>query len=48
MNAFYFPTGDNQKDSGLEIEYMLDTGAACSKKATEPFSKLHNSDNRSS
>ena len=30
MNAFYFPTGDNQKDSGLEIEFMLDTGAACS------------------
>ena len=30
MNAFYFPTGDSQKDSGLEIEFMLDTGAACS------------------
>ena len=30
MNAFYFPTGDSQKDSGLEIDFMLDTGAACS------------------
>ena len=30
MNAFYFPTGDSQKDSGLEIEIMLDTVAACS------------------
>ena len=30
MNAFYFPTGNRRKDSGLEIELMLDTGAACS------------------
>ena len=30
MNALYFPTGDSQKDSGLKIESMLDTGAACS------------------
>ena len=30
MNAFYFPTGDSQKDNGLEIELMFDTGAACS------------------
>ena len=30
MNAFYFPTGDSQKDSTLEIEFKLDTGAACS------------------
>ena len=30
MNAVYFPRGDNQKDSRLEIECMLDTGAACS------------------
>ena len=29
MNAFYFPTGDSQKDSGLEIELLLDIGAAC-------------------
>ena len=29
-NPFYFPTGDSQKDSGLEIDFMLDTGAACS------------------
>ena len=29
-NAFYFPTGVSQKDSRLEIEFMLDTGAACS------------------
>ena len=31
MNAFYFPTRYRQKDSGLEIKFMLDTGAACSK-----------------
>ena len=30
MNAFNFPTGDCQKDSGLEMELILDTGAACS------------------
>ena len=30
MNAFYFPTGYDQKDKGLEIEFMLETGAACS------------------
>ena len=30
FNLFYFATGDAQKDSGLEIEFMLDTGASCS------------------
>ena len=30
LNIFYFATGDSQKDSGLEIEFMLDTGASCS------------------
>ena len=30
LNIFYFATGDTQKDSGLEIELMLDTGASCS------------------
>ena len=30
FNIFYFATGDTQKDSGLEIEFMLDTGASCS------------------
>ena len=30
FNLFYFATGDDQKDSGLEIEFMLDTGASCS------------------
>ena len=30
LNIFYFATGDTQKDSGLEIEFMLDTGASCS------------------
>ena len=30
MDAYYFPTGVSQKDSGLEIKLMLDTGAACS------------------
>ena len=28
MNVFYFPTGDSKKDSGLEIEVMVGTGAA--------------------
>ena len=27
---FYFATGDTQKNSGLEIEVMLDTGASSS------------------
>ena len=27
FNFFYFATGDTQKDSGLEIEFMLDTGS---------------------
>ena len=30
FNIFYFATGDAQKDSGLEIKFMLDTGASCS------------------
>ena len=30
FNFFYFATEDAQKDSGLEIEFMLDTGASCS------------------
>ena len=30
LNIFYLATGDTQKDSGLEIEFMLDTGASCS------------------
>ena len=30
MNVFYFPTGDSKNDSGLEIELIVDTGAACS------------------
>ena len=30
FNIFHFATGDAQKDSGLEIELMLDTGASCS------------------
>ena len=30
FNIFYFATGDAQKDSGLEIEFMLDTRASCS------------------
>ena len=28
FNFFYFATGDTQKDSGLENEFMLDTGAS--------------------
>ena len=30
INFFYFASGDTQKDSGLEIEFMLDTGASSS------------------
>ena len=30
FNIFNFATGDAQKDSGLEIEFMLDTGVSCS------------------
>ena len=30
LNIFHFATGDTQKNSGLEIEFMLDTGAFCS------------------
>ena len=30
LNIFYFATGDTQKNSGLEIEFMLDTGASFS------------------
>ena len=30
MNVFYFPTGDSEKDCGLENKFMVDTGAACS------------------
>ena len=30
FNLIYFATGDTQKDSGLEIEFLLDTGASSS------------------
>ena len=30
FNLLYFANGDAQKDSGLEIQFMLDTGAFCS------------------
>ena len=30
FNIFYFAIGDAQKDSGLEIDFMLDTEASCS------------------
>ena len=30
FNFFYFATGDTQKDSGFEIEFMLHTGASSS------------------
>ena len=30
LNIFYFATGDTRKDSGLEIEFTLDTGASYS------------------
>ena len=37
FNFFYFATGDTQKDSGLEIEFMLDTGASSSIKNYRTF-----------
>ena len=40
MNAFYFHTGDSQKDSGLEIEFMVETGAACSIISYRTFLKI--------
>ena len=30
INLFYFAAGDTNKNSGLEVEYMIDTGATCS------------------
>ena len=30
FNVFYFATGNTQKDSGVKIEFMLDTGASSS------------------
>ena len=40
MNAFYFPTGDSHKNSGLEINLILDTGAACSVKNDRTFLEI--------
>ena len=30
FNTFYFATADTQKDSGLQIELIMDTGIPCS------------------
>ena len=30
INLFYFAAGDTNTNSGLEVEYMIDTGATCS------------------
>ena len=43
FNIFYFATGDAQKESGLEIEFMLDTGASCSIINYRTFGKSRNS-----
>ena len=40
LNAFYFPSGDSQKDDGLEIEFLLDTGVACSIINNRTFLKI--------
>ena len=40
FNIFYFATGDAQKDSELEIEFMLDTGASCSMINYRTFYKI--------
>ena len=37
FNFFYFATGDTQKDSGLEIGFLLDTGASSSIKNYRTF-----------
>ena len=37
FNIFYFTNRDTQKDSGLEIKFMLDTGASCSILKYGPF-----------
>ena len=37
FNFFYFATGGTQKDSGLESEFMLDTGAFSSIKNYQTF-----------
>ena len=39
-NVVYFPTGDKNKDSGLEIEFVVDTGAACSIINYRTFSEI--------
>ena len=36
----FFATGDTQKDSGLEIEFMLDTGASSSIIIYRTFGKI--------
>ena len=40
FNFFYFATGDTQKDSGLEIEFMLETGASSSIINYRTFRKI--------
>ena len=40
FNFFYFATGDTQKDSGLEIEIMVDTGASSSIINYRSFSEI--------
>ena len=40
MNVFYFPIRDSKKDSGLEIEFMVDTGAACSNINCRTFCEI--------
>ena len=40
FNIFYFATRDAQKDSGLEIEFMLDTAASCSIINYRTFSEI--------
>ena len=40
FNFFYFATGETQKDSGFEIECMLDTGASSSIIICRTFGKI--------
>ena len=40
FNFFYFATGDTEKDSGLEIEFLLDIGASSSIIIYRNFSEI--------
>ena len=45
FNFFYFATGDTQKDSGLEIEFVLDTGDSSSIIRYRTFCEIYQTQN---